>query len=316
MNIEYIIALSRIKGIGDAFFKKNISKLRGQNNINKLLSVDKRITEDAINENISYAQEVVSDCLSLGISYITIFDADYPKQLLEISDPPVILYFKGNKSLLDRKVVSIIGTRKSNDIGNKIATKIGEFFTQNAVVCNGLVDGIDKWAISNMPKGACNVIGVISGGLDFEYTSSSVTKKLANLVLNNGGLLVSESEPRKKEDQFSGSKASRIQAGLSSALILVQSSTKGGSRYTVKPFAKLGRTLCVVNLSNNSEFNNSELFGANRLLINKRINGLVEFCGLKDVKALKTDEILEISTKDDYYKIINNQTKSSLFDFI
>lgn len=314
MKIEYIIAISKIKGIGDAFFKKNISRLRELSSIAELYSVDKRITQEAIDENLSYAQSVIEDCIKLEVSYKTIFDSDYPEKLFEINDPPAVLYFKGNLSLLNERIVSIIGTRKSTELGNKIATKIGEYFTHNAVVCNGLVDGIDRWVISNMPNENCNVVGVISGGLDYEFTSSSITKELANQVLNRGGLLVSESEPRKKEDQFSGSKASRIQAGLSSALILVQSSVTGGSKYTIKPFAKIGRKLCVVNMSNNQEFSNDESFGANRLLINKQITGLAEFCGLKDPKGIMLNRIEEISTKQDYSKVLSTPEITSLFD--
>lgn len=85
----------------------------------------------------------------------------------------------------------------------------------------------------------------MSGGLNFHHTSSKITSELAEKVLKEDGLLISEVEPDRKEDQFSGSKASRIQAGLSSALILIQSSIDGGSKYTIKAFRNLIESLVI-----------------------------------------------------------------------
>lgn len=63
---------------------------------------------------------------------------------------------------------------------------------------------------------------------------------------------------------YSGSKASRIQAGLSHGLILVQSKIDGGSKYTLAKFAKLGRPIGVIHFPSSAEYQ-SESFGANRL---------------------------------------------------
>lgn len=170
---------------------------------------------------------------------------------------------------------------------------------------NGLVDGIDKHSILSDSKVVSNVIGVLSGGLNYEYTSSKTTCQLASLVMENNGLLISEVEPNKKEDQFSGSKSSRIQSGLSSALILVQSSINGGSKYTIKTFCGLGRPMGVVNYSASEEFNTNDSFGANRLILIKGIAGVAEFCGYKTSKSIHVSDIVSISSINDYQKLLD-----------
>ena len=295
-----IIALSLIKGIGAAFMKQNIDLISNyKNNLEMLSGLSNKINIIDLNENIIYAEEIIQECQINNIKLLTIVDTDYPKNLLEIKDPPSVIYLKGNYSLLS-KGIAIIGTRKSTELGNKIAAKLGGYFSKNWAICNGLVDGIDKNVVLINNKIIPNVIGILSGGLNFEKTSSKVTKELAFKVLENNGLLISEQEPNKKEDQFSGSKASRIQAGLSRGLILIQSSVSGGSKYTIKSFSEVKRPIGVIAFEGNFEFQNSEEFSANRLLIAENKKGLLKMCDIKKAENLKTSEIIKIASLEDY----------------
>ncbi|WP_157487197.1 DNA-processing protein DprA, partial [Gelidibacter algens] len=173
-------------------------------------------------------------------------------------------------------------------------------FSKEWSICNGLVDGIDKYTIQNHESVFSNITGVISGGLNYSKTSSKITKELAEKVLNNNGLLISENSPNKSEDQFSGSKASRIHAGLSKGIILIQSSSSGGSKYTIKAFSELNRPLGVINFKGNKTFENDELFSGNRMLINKGVDAIAEMCEIKNMKSIRVDNIVSISSKSDY----------------
>lgn len=307
-STENIIALANIKGIGASFMKQHINLISlYKDNLEMLASLSNKIDEKDLHVNILKAREIISDCAANGIKIISYLDADYPKLLLEIKDPPPVLYAKGNLALLD-KAIAIIGTRNSTDLGNKIAQKVGNYFSNQWAICNGLVEGIDKNSILNENAIYSNVIGVISGGLHFEITSSKITKELAKKVLDNNGLLVSENEPNKKEDQFSGSKASRIQAGLSKGLILIQSSINGGSKYTLKTFSELQRPIGVINFNSNTEFSNSDEFSGNRILLSDLNNGLQKMCNIKSNELIRTSKIISISGNDDY-KIFENYLK-------
>lgn len=307
-STENIIALANIKGIGASFMKQHINLISlYKDNLEMLVSLSNKIDEIDLHTNILKAREIISDCAANGIKIISYLDADYPKLLLEIKDPPPVLYAKGNLALLD-KAIAIIGTRNSTDLGNKIAQKVGNYFSNQWAICNGLVEGIDKNSILNEDAVYSNVIGVISGGLHFEITSSKITKELAKKVIESNGLLLSENEPNKKEDQFSGSKASRIQAGLSKGLILIQSSINGGSKYTLKTFSELQRPIGVINFNSNTEFSNSDEFSGNRILLSDLNNGLQKMCNIKSNELIKTSKIISISGNEDY-KIFENNLK-------
>lgn len=299
-KIQHILALSLIKGVGDAFIKRRLNEIENYIEDLDLLGnmLGGKVTIDGINENLPLVNKIIEECLENDIKMISIICDDYPALLREIKNPPAILYLKGNITNLD-KCIAIIGSRKSDELGNAIASKVGGYFSEKWSICNGLVEGIDKNSILKGDSVFTNVTGVLSGGLNYERTSSKITKELAKKVLNNNGLLVSENPPNKSEDQFSGSKASRIQAGLSKGLILIQSSTKGGSKYTLKSFSELNRELGVINFESNKQFE-QESFSGNRLLLNDGIGGLMKMCDIKRLSTVNIKKIIDIKSKLDY----------------
>ncbi|MEA2017721.1 MAG: DNA-processing protein DprA [Campylobacterota bacterium] len=341
MNSEitkYILSLMKTKGVGPAFIKKRLHIFKNyQDNItvfkeNFYLSLSKKEEERIdIERHLDEAEKILDECLQYNILVIEITNDLYPKNLLELKDPPPVLFCKGNISLLEKQIIGIIGTRKATKLGEKIANRVGSFFSLHFSITNGLVDGIDKCSILNNNEAYSNVIGILSGGLNFNFTSSLITQNLATKVLNNNGLLISELSPNEKEDAFSGSKSSRIQAGLSNVLILIQSSIDGGSKYTLNSFKDLKRLLAVINFSDNEDFNSSESFSANRLMTLTPYKGLSLICEkIKnknmvfneniDTNKVKLNRIITLENKNDYYKIIdylkelNSSSENTLFN--
>lgn len=315
MELKEIIILTQVKGIGPAFFKKNRSRLMQSDDC---INFIKEVNEDALTEYHVYenvAASILSDCNSLGIKPISCLSPEYPKLLLEINDPPAVLYTKGNELLLD-KVIAIIGTRHSTPLGDKIAERLGEHFSQSYAICNGLVEGIDEHSVYYNGKITSKAIGIISGGLNYTQTCSKVHAKVIEDVLNAGGLIISEYPPQQPEDKYSGSKASRIQAALSQGLILVQSGIDGGSKYTLATFSKLQRVLGVIHFPTSEEYQ-SEKFEANRVIISEQKEGIARFVGLKTTKKIELSCIIPIQGKADYdvfsSKIENTIFQTSLF---
>lgn len=300
-RVHHILALSLIKGVGDAFVKRRLNEIETYIDDIDLLGnmLGGQVTTDGIIANLPLANKIIEDCYENDIKIIPITCDEYPALLKEIKNPPAILFLKGNMANI-AKCVAIIGSRKSDELGNAIASKIGAYFSNEWSICNGLVDGIDKNAIQNKETVFSNVTGVISGGLNYNKTSSKITQELAENVLNHDGLLISENPPNKREDQFSGSKASRIQAGLSKGIILIQSSSSGGSKYTLKAFSELNRPLGVIGLRGNEIFENDDVFSGNRMLINNKVDGLADMCEIKNMNNIKLKNILPIFSKNDY----------------
>ena len=306
MDIKNILILSMVKGIGPAFIKKNCHRLINDSSCDQLVKESKPEELDNLVTYAKTANEIMSDCEANDIKMISIIDADYPSQLKEIGDPPSILFLKGNQSLL-KSIVAIIGTRHSSELGNKIAERVGSYFANYFSICNGLVEGIDEHSICVGGKVLPNVVGIISGGLCYNETCSSHHIQVINSVLDAGGLIISEYYPRQKEDMYSGSKASRIQAGLSHGLILVQSKADGGSKYTLSKFAKLGRPIGVIHYPTSAEYE-SESFEANRLIAEKGKEGLAQIIGLKKVSSINNGPLIILSNKDDYNKFIQSMS--------
>ena len=306
MDIKNILILSMVKGIGPAFIKKNCHRLINDSSCDQIVKESKPEELDNLVSYAKTADEIMSDCKDNDIKMVSIIDAEYPSQLKEIGDPPSVLFIKGNLSLLNH-VIAIIGTRHSSELGNKIAERVGSYFADYFSICNGLVEGIDEHSIYVGSKVLSNVVGIISGGLCYNETCSSHHIQVINDVLDAGGLVISEYYPRQKEDMYSGSKASRIQAGLSHGLILVQSKIDGGSKYTLAKFAKLGRPIGVIHFPSSAEYQ-SESFGANRLIAEKGKDGLAQMIGLKKTSSINIGPLIVLSNKDDYNKLIQSMS--------
>lgn len=291
-----------VKGIGPAFIKKHRDRLLKEESCDNIIKEFKPDELENIDCYTLKADEILSDCEVNEINLISILDDVYPIQLLEISDPPSVLFYKGDKSLL-KNTIAIIGTRKSSELGNRIAEKVGAYFSDKYSICNGLVEGIDEHAIYHNGQIAKNVVGIISGGLCYKETCSVNHIKVIEDVLNTNGLIISEFFPRQKEDKYSGSKASRIQAGLSKGLILIQSKVDGGSKYTLEKFVKLGRPLGVIHYPSSEEYN-TDIFGANRLVVEEGVNGIAQILDLKKTNSINLKKILALTSKSDYDKLI------------
>ena len=314
MDIRNVLILSMVKGIGPAFIKKNLHRLMRDDSCASIVGEVKPEETANLEHYSRVADEIIADCKSNGIRILSILDNDYPTMLAEIGDPPSILFIKGNETLL-KHVIAIIGTRHSSELGNRIAERVGTYFSESFSICNGLVEGIDEHAIYHSGQIAKNVVGIISGGLIYKETCTANHIKVIDDVLNAGGLIISEFLPRQKEDKFSGSKASRIQAGLSHGLILVQSKIDGGSKYTLAKFAKLGRPIGVIHYPSCEEYG-TDIFSANRLIIENGMNGLAEMIGIKKVASLNAGSIIPLTSKADYDKLIqeiDSKNNNSLF---
>ena len=314
MDIKNILILAMVKNIGPAFIKKNRRRLSQIASCEEIVSEVKPEEAENISHYATVADEIISECKANDIKMISILDNTYPSQLAEIGDPPSVLFLKGDESLLEH-VIAIIGTRHSTGLGNKIAERVGAYFSNKYSICNGLVEGIDEHSIYYNGHVTKNVVGIISGGLLYKETCTSNHIRVIDDVINAGGLIISEFYPRQKEDKYSGSKASRIQAGLSHGLILVQSAVDGGSKYTLAKFAKLGRPIGIIHYPSSEEYN-TDVFGANRLIVEKGKDGLAQMIDLKKASSLNVGNILTLSGKEDYDKLINeieNQKTVLLF---
>ena len=298
MTIKNILILTQIKGIGPVFFKKHRAEMLYTDDITIFIKDTSSESSLSIQQLAKRADEIIHQCKLLGIQIISYLSDEYPALLLEINDPPPILYLKGNISLLQKKTIAIIGTRRSTCLGNSIAARVGEYFSDEFAICNGLVDGIDEHSVFVEGKARTNTIGILSGGLDYEYTCSKMLSGKIQSVLSSGGLIISELPPAQKEDKYSASKSSRIQAGLARGIILVQSKINGGSKFALGTFALLPRALGVIHFPTAKEYQ-EEHFEANRLIVQEQRKGIAVIIK-KSKEKIQLGSIITITNKADY----------------
>lgn len=169
----------------------------------------------------------------------------YPKYLSKIADPPALLHVKGNIDALNKDCIAIVGTRKPTEYGISAAKKLGELFVERGyVVVSGLADGIDVAAHQGALEVNGITVAVLAHGLDTIYPTKN--RKLADAILENNGVLVSEHPWGTKANRSYFIARDRIQSGLSLSVFVVETGIKGGTMHTVKFCKEQERILIVL----------------------------------------------------------------------
>ena len=181
--------------------------------------------------SLQYIEETIRNYDKLGIEVVTIRSDSYPELLKEIDSSPIMLYCKGNISLLKTECLGVVGTRRATKYGKDACNKfVKDIASENITIVSGLAEGIDTVAHKSTLEVNGKTIAVLGGGLLNIYPSSNI--KLAEDILNNDGLLVSEYKPNEPALTYHFPIRNRIIAGLSKAVFIVEATEKSGSMHT------------------------------------------------------------------------------------
>lgn len=181
--------------------------------------------------SLQYIEETIRNYDKLGIEVVTIRSDSYPELLKEIDSSPIMLYCKGNISLLKTECLGVVGTRRATKYGKDACNKfVKDIASENITIVSGLAEGIDTVAHKSTLEVNGKTIAVLGGGLLNIYPSSNV--KLAEDILNSDGLLVSEYKPNEPALTYHFPIRNRIIAGLSRAVFIVEATEKSGSMHT------------------------------------------------------------------------------------
>lgn len=168
------------------------------------------------------------------VECLTLTDERYPSRLRECEDAPVVLFFKGNVDLNRLRVISVVGTRHATEYGKRFCAGFLHDLSglcSDLLVVSGLAYGIDVHAHRAALANGLSTVGVLAHGLDRIYPA--VHRKTAVDMLAEGGLLtefITDTNP----DRHNFVARNRIVAGMSDAVIVVESAAKGGSLITAE----------------------------------------------------------------------------------
>ncbi len=201
--------------------------------------------EALLDKSLFRAEQIIADCRWAHIQIITWQDAAYPRRLRGISDPPVVLYCRGQLPQVDAlPLISVVGTRKATGYGITTAKRLGyQMACCGGVVVSGVAAGIDGAAMRGALSAGGTVIGVLGCGADVVYPASS--QALFDDILQQG-CLVTEFPPGTPPIASNFLRRNRIISGLSCGVLVVEAPEKSGALNTAEHASRQGRELFAV----------------------------------------------------------------------
>jgi DNA processing protein len=286
LTAELIITLQQLEGIGSKTILSKIAEkikspiLTLEELCSFWLTLDgkkfKAISSLDIKEANNKAQRIIVESEKEDIGIITYFDEIYPEILKQCKDeqgkldPPLVLYYRGNLGALKLPSIAIIGTREPTPNGKRAAEFFAaEFAKRGFNVVSGLAIGCD----SGGHRGALSVKGIttafLANGLDWDSIYPKENLKLAQDIVNNGGLLLSEYPIGQSCGRYGLVARDRLQAGLSKATIVIQTGVMGGTMHAVNATRASGKPIFAVEYRNSTDTNHEKVQGNFMLIQDK-----------------------------------------------
>lgn len=248
MNARIAYILSKANGIGCVKGRKIMDGADCSDLDSFLNSVSYFVT-DKENEAIREAIKKIKidkweeELYAKETGVIAYKDADYPDSLVRYDDMPVLLYYKGDKSLLKEKSIAIVGTRFPSNYGVRVTEEFAKVLTEEYCIVSGMARGVDSCAHKAALAAGGKTIAVLGCGVDVVYPSNNY--ELYRNVINNG-LIISEYEPDVRADAYNFPSRNRIISGLSSGVLVTEAGEKSGTMHTVRCAEKQGKPVYCV----------------------------------------------------------------------
>lgn len=314
MNVKYWVAFSSIEQIESTFIQRLYNYF---GDIERAFNASKQDLEQIEGLSVKKAENFLrlrdkvniektfEEVEKRGINVLTFDNTKYPYMLSQISNPPMVLYYKGN--LFDcnlNRTVAFVGSRRASSDGRgSVKRIISELRNTDICIVSGLAEGIDAVSHRSAIENNLKTIGVIASGFDFKYPSSN--KDLYDKLSEGFGAVVTEYYPTFEPIKFRFPQRNRIVTGLSYGTVVGEAALKSGALISANLTLEQGRELMCVPGSINSK--NTE--GIYKLLK----NGATMVTSGEDIlNALNW----EIKTSSTLLNTEISQKYSELLDFI
>jgi DNA processing protein len=181
---------------------------------------------------------------ALRESVVTLADAAYPPLLKEIVDPPLVLHFRGDVSLLALPSIALVGSRRASPYATNVARMLArELAPAGLAIVSGLARGVDAAAHEAALEDRGKTIAVLGTGIDVVYPRSNA--KLFRRI-EEDGVLVTELPPSTPPLAANFPVRNRIISGLSLGTVIVEATSRSGSLITARTAAEQGREVFAV----------------------------------------------------------------------
>lgn len=250
-DTESWLNLGLIDGLGDESKRRLLVAFGSPTDI---LSANTAALERVVSKQTAYNIAQGADAAKLAItckwledpvnSVITLADSDYPGLLLNIPDPPPLLYLKGRRELLSSPALAIVGSRSATPQGLANAEAFAEA-ASNAGLCviSGMALGVDTAAHRGGLRGAAASIAVVGTGLDIVYPAKN--RELAHELAKKGAL-ISEFPLGTPAIGSNFPRRNRIISGMSRGCLVVEAALQSGSLITARQALEQGRDVFAI----------------------------------------------------------------------
>ena len=245
------LSLSKIEGLGSQTFcqllktfgspseiyRKKFKELRAVVSEKIALEIGQGVDQIGLQDTLTWLAQANNHLVTLA-------DPDYPKALLEIADPPPLLYAKGNLAILNKLSIAIVGSRNASVQGEKNAEAFAQGLAEHGLcIVSGLALGIDGAAHRGALKAKGDTIAVVGTGLDMVYPAQH--RDLAHQIAKSG-LIISEFPLGTLSKPQNFPRRNRLISGLSLGCLVVEANLKSGSQITARLSAEQGREVFAI----------------------------------------------------------------------
>lgn len=313
LTTSQILALQTFKGVGPKSILKVGNSISGIVSASELLgalakcSVKKKnpdgarkapITATDLDAALKTAQEIIDRAKTNQIGIISYYEQDFPSSLRHIKskddkteEPAILLFYKGDLNALKCPGLAVIGTRNNTANAQKAGLYLStEFARRGFCIVSGLAEGCDTVAHRGALNAKGKTIAFLGHGLDSVYPPSN--KDLAEEILLNGGLLLSEYDVGTPVTKYNLVARDRLQSGLALATLVIQTSVNGGTMHAARVCLNSGKPLFVVKYSD-KETDSAEQTQGNHELAKEA--GAAYIKGTDDLDVI-SDKILNSGT--------------------
>ena len=233
-------SLLRIFGTPLAVFQANTDALASVVGAEHALTITRFDNRQAVDLSLEWAQGPQHRLLTLGAT-------DYPRVLLELADPPNLLYAKGNLKALENPCLAIVGSRNATAGGLQNAERFSLALAESGyTIVSGLALGIDtaahQGALTSGRQGA--TIAIIGTGIDRVYPARN--QPLARRIVEEGSLILSEFPLGIGVQAHHFPRRNRLISGLSRGVLVVEAATESGSLITARLAGEQGRDVFAI----------------------------------------------------------------------
>ncbi|MDP2879732.1 MAG: DNA-processing protein DprA [Sulfuricella sp.] len=250
-DIASWVGLSLIPGLGDESYRKLLRAFGEPKQIYaasyaSLSGVVGRNVAEGIRRGID-PEKLAPLFAWLGNEHnhiVTLADAEYPQALLQIPDPPPLLYVKGRLDLLNRPAMAVVGSRNATPQGQMNAESFSRNLSDSGLcIVSGMALGIDAAAHRGGLDGASSSVAVVGTGLDIVYPSRN--HALAHDLAQHG-TLISEFPLGTAAMAHNFPRRNRIICGLSLGCLVIEAAIRSGSLITARLAVEQGREVFAI----------------------------------------------------------------------